>query len=260
MTEEKAKQIEVAYNFYKNGMALINIARNLNKPEGTIRRWKHTYKWDIEKNERTLKNNERSLVNKNIKKNNLKKDINQVLINDKLTDKQQLFCLYYVRCFNATKAYMKAYKCTYDSAAAHGYEMLKRKEITKQINELKQNKLNRALIKEDDIFQKYMDIAFSDMTDYVNFKDDKLYLLDSSQVDGTLIDEISTGKMGTKIKLVDRMKALEWLAKHMNMATEEQKLKFEYMKLRIKVDDDNNKLADEWIEAVLNKSESVANG
>lgn len=223
MTEEKAKQIESAYKFYKSGMKLVDIARILNKSEGTIRRWKDTYKWC----------NEYSLLNKVTKKNNLKKDVKQVVDNTKLTDKQQLFCLYYVQCFNAVKAYKKAYGREANNNTFYVYDLLRKKEIKEQINKLKQNKFNRLLLSEDDIFQKYIDIAFSDMTEYVNFKGNKLSLLDSTQVDGTLIDEISTGKMGTKVKLADRLKALEWLSKHMNMATDEQKLNFEYIQEKV---------------------------
>lgn len=226
MTEEKAKQIESAYKFYKSGMKLVDIARILNKPEGTIRRWKYTYKWCNE-------NNDYLLLNKITKKNNLKKDVKQVVDNTKLTDRQQLFCLYYVQCFNALKAYKKAYGIEADNKMFYAYDLLRKKEIKEQINKLKQNKFNRLLLTEDDIFQKYIDVAFSDMTEYVNFKGNKLSLLDSSQVDGTLIDEISTGKMGTKVKLADRLKALEWLSKHMNMATDEQKLNFEYIQEKI---------------------------
>ena len=52
----------------------------------------------------------------------------------------------------------------------------------------------------------------------------------SSEVDGTLIAEVKQGKDGASIKLPDRMKALEWLTKHMDMATEEQRARIEMMK------------------------------
>ena len=52
----------------------------------------------------------------------------------------------------------------------------------------------------------------------------------SNEVDGTLISEISKGKDGVKVKLADRMKALDWLANHMDMATEEQKARIALLK------------------------------
>ena len=53
---------------------------------------------------------------------------------------------------------------------------------------------------------------------------------DSDGVDGTLIQEVSQGKDGAKIKLMDRQKALNWLADHMDLATAEQKAKIENLK------------------------------
>ena len=37
-----------AEEMYKQGMKLVEIASQLNLPEGTVRRWKHTYKWDTD--------------------------------------------------------------------------------------------------------------------------------------------------------------------------------------------------------------------
>ena len=50
---------------------------------------------------------------------------------------------------------------------------------------------------------------------------------DSLDVDGTILTEVKQGKDGAGIKLADRMKALQWLADHMNLATEEQRAKIE---------------------------------
>ncbi|MBS6504097.1 MAG: terminase small subunit, partial [Clostridium sp.] len=58
---------------------------------------------------------------------------------------------------------------------------------------------------------------------------------DSNEVDGTLISEISNNDNGVKIKLLDRMKALEWISNHMNIATEEQKAKVEKIKAEIEL-------------------------
>ena len=42
-------RIEQAKAMYLNGMKLVEIARKLNMPEGTVRRWKCTHKWDSER-------------------------------------------------------------------------------------------------------------------------------------------------------------------------------------------------------------------
>ena len=120
---------------------------------------------------------------------------------------------------------------------------------------------------EHDIFQKYLDIAYSDITDYVEFgqeeqpvmaiygpvqiKDEKtgkkinltkcvniVRFRESAQVDGTLISEVKQGKDGASIKLADKMKALQWLSDHMDMATEEQKARIAVLKAQIDTNND----------------------
>ena len=246
-------RIEQAKELYKKGMKLVEIASQLNLPEGTVRRWKCTYKWD---SERSDKNSERSEKKKTGKKKNVADEVEEVCENSELTDKQRLFCVLYVRCFNATKAYQKAYECSYETAMANGSELLRNTKIKKEIQRLKQNRLNREMLDEHDIFQKYMDIAFADITDFVEFGQETVYVMgafgpvqienaetgekeytqkkvntvrfkEHMDVDGTLISEIKQGKDGASIKLADRMKALQWLTDHMYMATEEQKARIE---------------------------------
>ena len=50
-------RINEAKVMYLKGLKLVEIASQLNLPEGTVRRWKSTHKWD---NERSDKNSERS--------------------------------------------------------------------------------------------------------------------------------------------------------------------------------------------------------
>lgn len=57
MARAPDKRIEQARAMYLKGMKLVEIASQLNLPEGTVRRWKCTHKWD---NERSDKKNERS--------------------------------------------------------------------------------------------------------------------------------------------------------------------------------------------------------
>lgn len=121
--------------------------------------------------------------------------------------------------------------------------------------------MNRELLKQEDIFQKFMDIAFADVTDYVSFGRENIQVMgafgpvmvenketgekevlekevntvkfkQSEDVDGTLITEVKQGKDGASIKLVDKMKALQWLADHMDIATAEQKAKIEQIRAK----------------------------
>lgn len=255
MPRAKNAKAEVALNLYRQGVLLKDIAAQLNVPAGTVRRWKSTYKW--EDSEHSQKESERSQNKKSI----LKDDIESVNENVNLTEKQRLFCLYYVRCFSAAKAYQKAYQCDYFTAKAHGFELLRVVAVKTEIQRLKQSRLNRELLDESDIFQKYMDIAFADVTDFVEFGQDEEYVIgpygvveikdpetgekkpltqkintvrfkESKDVDGTLISEIKNGRNGASIKLADRMRALDWLADHMDLATDEQKARIAALKMK----------------------------
>lgn len=255
---------EKAFEIYKNhngDIDLVEIANQLSLSPGTVRGWKSKDQWEQKLNGTFRKNTERSKKQNIAKREAVAKDVEQVLNNTDLTDKQRLFCLYYVGCFNATKAYQKAYGCSYETAMTNGSELLRNTKIRDEIYRLKQNRLNREMLDEHDIFQKYMDIAFADIIDYVEFGREKVQVMgafgpveikdpetgkkiplekeinavrfrESSEVDGTLIAEVKQGKDGVSIKLMDRMKALNWLAEHMDLASEEQRMRIEHLRAK----------------------------
>lgn len=57
MPRKPDQRIEEAKELFLQGMKLVEIAKRLELPEGTVRRWKSSYKWD---SERSGKDNERS--------------------------------------------------------------------------------------------------------------------------------------------------------------------------------------------------------
>lgn len=244
MSEEK--NYILAEADYVAGMKYKDIAAKYGVSINTVKSWKKRYAWARDKKECTKKGCTQNKKGAH-KKEAVAEDVAQVVNDNRLTDQQRLFCLYQSRMFNYTKAYMKAYPgCSYASAAVLGSRLMKNQAIKEEIMQLKQNRLNRDMLKQEDIFQKYMDIAFADMTDYAEFGNETyqdpdtgkelkysfVHLKDSDVVDGTLISEVSKGKDGTKIKLLDRMKAMQWLTDHMNIATEEQKARIEQIKAK----------------------------
>ncbi len=272
-------RIEQAKAMYLQGAKLVEIASQLNLPEGTVRRWKSTHKWDSERSDKNSERSDRKKDTSKVQKAVVLSEVEAVIQNPDLSDKQRLFCIYYIRCFNATKAYQKAYGCDYITAAQNGSRMLKNAKVKAEIQRLKQDRLNREFLDEHDIFQKYMDIAFADMTDYVEFGREKVQVMgafgpievenpktgkkeplmkevntvrfrESTDVDGTIIAEVKQGRDGATIKLAGRMKALEWLTQHMNMATEEQKARIDVMRSKLG-EDGNEAEAYDWMKAVI---------
>ena len=85
MAAKKNPLADKAYELYKSGMKLVDIADQLGKPEGTIRRWKNTYDWDNERSE--CKANESERLKRTENKKNEKK----------LTSKQEAFAAEYIK-------------------------------------------------------------------------------------------------------------------------------------------------------------------
>lgn len=65
MARAPDERIVKAYELYKQGMKLVEIASQLNIPAGTVRRWKSTHKWGSERSEKAEKKSERSVKKDN---------------------------------------------------------------------------------------------------------------------------------------------------------------------------------------------------
>ncbi len=262
MSGKMNEKVGDAYKLYKSGLKLVDIADKLNIPQGTIRRWKSIYKWESKQNERSeIETNE----NKTNNTNNNKKLSDIVEENKELTEKQKLFCLFYVNNFNATLSAIKA-GYSKKTATVIGYENLGKPYIRAEINKLKEIKKQALLVDENDIVERYMKIAFSDMTDFVGFgteevagkkgkyKKNILYFKNDEMVDGAIINEISVGINGAKIKLEDKLKALNWLGEYFNTnPMNKHKIKYDNRKLELeekKQKSEESGIADAWIKAL----------
>ena len=264
MARAPDQRVEQAKALYDKGLKLIDIANQLGIPEGTVRSWKNRYNWDcnVAKEKRNVAKSK-----KNKKQNQEEPSVDEVssiIENPELTDKQRLFCIHYIRCFNATKAYQRAYACGYEAAMINGSRLLRNDKVKEEILRLKQERLNREFLSEADIFQKYMDIAFADITDYMTFGTEEVPVMsmygpvkikdpetgkekpltkivntvrfkNSSEMDGTILAEVKQGRDGASIKLADKMKALQWLSDHMDLGTEEQKAKIAQIKAQTEI-------------------------
>ena len=159
--------------------------------------------------------------------------------------------MYYIKNYNATQSAIKA-GFSPRTASQIGYQLLQKSSVRKEIEKLKEMKRQSILIDEEDIVEMYMRIAFADITDFLEFGQEEVPIIDeegnyvattvqnvvnfkdSDVVDGQLIKEVKQGRQGVSIKLEDRMKALEWLANYFNM-NPNNKHKKEYDLARLKL-------------------------
>ncbi|MHC8517000.1 terminase small subunit [Sporosarcina sp. ITBMC105] len=214
-----------------------------------------------------------------------------------LTDKQWLFCIYYIKYFNATKAYQKAYGCAYTTARVEGSRTLANPNISTEIDRMKAEQSYALKLDVRDVLQKYIDIAFADITDFIDFTQveseatetivefnpdgskksektetvpytyTKFVMRHSEEVDGTLITELAKGKDGMfKVKLADKMKALDMLAKYTDLLSDsdkerlqEEKLKMDIAKTKAEVEnltsENNSHGGDDWVAALKEVAE-----
>lgn len=205
-----------AAKMFQAGKSMADIARSLDIPDSTVRRWKKTYKWET-----THPNGERKKRSKSERSDKVKiskKDgTKQTMENKELTEQERLFCVYYINSYNATMSYKKAYKCSYKTAHSHAYETVAKRGIKNEIERLKEIKRQQVMIEEIDIVELQMRIACSNIGDAVDIKNNNMSVKPFEEIDTQMIREVKSTKDGIGIKMEDRQKAINWLTKYFLM-------------------------------------------
>lgn len=144
----------------------------------------------------------------------------------------ELFCVYN----SATKAYALAYHISHNQARGLAHKLMLKDEVVRAIEMLKRAHIKSNGITGYDIVDRLREIAFADVGDFEKWGSDKLMvtdnkgnpvrsedglpiyerhnwieLTDSELVNTGLVDEITNGKDGPHVKLLDRYKALQML-------------------------------------------------
>lgn len=245
MAAKKNPLSEKAYEMYKQGMKLVDIAAQLDCSPATVRTWKNRNKWD-EGGSETFPKKRETKRNVSAKKKKVEISVEdgtrETLQNDALTPEQQMFCIYYSRTFNAAQSYQKVYGCSYETAMVEGSKSLRKPKIRTEIERLKEIKRQQIVASADDIVELQMRIAFGDIGMALGFGQDDMELKDGStvkvnvmrlkesdQVDTQLIQSVIEGKGGVSITMKDSQKAIDWLTKYFLMHPE-SKYRAEYEK------------------------------
>ena len=268
------EKYELAYEDYLAGMKQKEIAKKYDTTINTVKSWSRRYEWSKKKKKGAHQN--KSVHTKK----ECKKIAEEIVESSELDEERQLFCIYYLKYHNKVKAYQKVKPSTpYNSACVMASRWSKEPAVIEEINRLKKELYEDALLDPHDIVQKYIDIAFADINDYLEYGREEVPVIvknpitgedgilkqtvnmvkfkESAYVDGTILSEVKKGKDGASIKLSDRMKALDWLSKHMNLATEEQRAKIDLIKAqtrKIAIDDEKEEIEDDGFLDALNAS------
>ncbi|PEA74963.1 terminase small subunit [Bacillus wiedmannii] len=256
MARQRSPDRDKAFEIYKASKGekpLIDIAAELNLKPSQIRKWKSQDKWDEQMNG-NVTIAKRSVTN--VKNPKTKEKLKEILEDEELTEKERLFCLYYVKYFNGTQAALKA-GYSKDGAHVQASRLLRRERVSSYIKELKGELVGNIFVEAMDVLNEYIKIAFADITNYVTFGQREVELepeerttvdeegneisefitetrmmnfvdlQNHEMVDGSIITEVKQGRDGVTIKLADKMKALDKLSLYFDLFPDNFKRKID---------------------------------
>ncbi len=134
----------------------------------------------------------------------------------KLTEKQKRFVAEYLIDLNATQAAKRAgYK-----DPNKGRQLVTKSNVADAIQEALKNRERRTAITQDRVIAELAAIGFSNATDYAEIDGPLVNIKPTAKLtpqQAAAIAGIEQGNFGIKIKLCDKLKALELLGKHLGM-------------------------------------------
>ena len=144
-----------------------------------------------------------------------------------LTLKQQRFVDEYLIDLNATQAAIRA-GYSKRTAEQQGFQLLKKTSVQAAVQEAIRKRSERTEITQDRVLQELAKIGFSNMKDFVEWGPDGVTLKESAEMDGDAalcvaeVYQTTTQHGGTvKFKLHDKVSALEKIAKHLGMFSDD---------------------------------------
>ena len=259
---KETKEIkEKAKADYRLGMSYKEISAKYNISVNTLKKWIQREGWERKKFVPNVPEKCTQKGYKNRDSEKLKNALFDSLDSSELTEKQKLFCMYYVECFNARQAFLKAYGGDIDSASSQAYRLLNSEKIQAEIMRLRETMRSHYNFELADYIRKLLKIVGADIGDYVKFGRreevvvgmrgvviDKLTgeparrmvnyidLAESENVDTSVVSEIRQVKGDVSIKLEDKTFALKELSRILGFDELEHKRKeLENKKLEVEI-------------------------
>lgn len=140
-----------------------------------------------------------------------------------LTQKQEMFCNYYLECGNASEAYRRAYRCNGKSDNTIWVEsskLLNSPKVAPRIRELQSQMRNRSDITKDEAVGILADIARANIVDALEIKSNGAFttiqVKDISKLPSSIqrsILSIKSTDKGYELKLYNKIDAIDKLSK-----------------------------------------------
>lgn len=224
MNEDTKKAAE---DDYMLGMSYKDIAAKYDVTINTVKSWKQRYEWSRNKpHEKCAHKSTKSMHTKR-QKVCTQKEVQKeepdagAEMAAGLSDKQELFALYYVKYRNQVKAYQRAYGCEYKEACSKASKLMKKAEIRQYVEQLLGDIHRDIMIDINDLLRQQIDIVMADYSDYVDIVNG--VAVARKDIDGTAVKKITNGRMGANVELYDKQKAIEFIAKHMPESSRESR-------------------------------------
>jgi len=151
----------------------------------------------------------------------------QTKTKDGLNTRQRLFVKEYLVDLNATKAMIRA---GYSPRTAHvtGVQLLARPRVAEAVRAEMEKRAEKVDIKQEDVLREIARVAFCDLSQLATWNDKRVTLKDSKKLTENqtrCVQEVSSSsttirgvtQSQVKIKLYDKLAALDKLAKHLGM-------------------------------------------
>lgn len=145
--------------------------------------------------------------------------------NNRITIKQERFLNIYLETGNASEAYRQAYSCGNMKDATitrKAFDLLHNGKIRAIMGEIQRELKKTSDIKKEAILEELSCIVFSDIRDYVSYKDGKLQFKNFDTLtdkQARAIESIKKSKTGIEIKLHGKSWSIERLCKMLGFET-----------------------------------------
>lgn len=164
-----------------------------------------------------------------------------------LTNKKYLFCIYYLKDYNATQAAIKA-KYSAKTAAQAATRLLRNVQVQQALAELKNEISQKVELTVERILLELMRIAFADLTQvfdesgnvkpWQEIPEDVRRCITGIDVQELYSDQENIGKI-KRVKFASKEKALELLGKYKDMFVEKLQVDDKREKAYLTIDDFN---------------------
>lgn len=151
----------------------------------------------------------------------------------KLPPKQKKFCEEYCKTLNATASYMIAFDCDRETARKHSHILKQNVDIQAEIGRIQAASSIRTEVSQDKVLKELAHVAFSDITDIVEFRNNEVIVKDSRELSRDITSSIkkftisrsrntkeNTETIETKIEVHDKMRALDKLSSYLGMTND----------------------------------------